>query len=116
VRAAGLEVEFENDLEGGRLVAPVDHAAYRILQESLTNVLRHAGPAARATVSLRWAPMWVTIEVIDDGVGADESALRGGHGLAGMRERAEGLGGQFEAGPTSTAGFRVWVRLPRGAE
>lgn len=116
VRAAGLEVGLDRNLEDGWLAAPVDHAAYRILQESLTNVLRHAGPAARAQVSLMWARESVTLEVRDDGVGADESAMRGGHGLVGMRERVEGLGGRFEAGPRPEGGFRVWARLPREAE
>lgn len=116
VRAAGLEVGLDSDLEDGRLVAPVDHAAYRILQESLTNVLRHAGSAARATVSLTSSREWLTLEVSDDGVGADETAMRSGHGLAGMRERAEELGGRLEVGPRPGGGFRVWACLPREAE
>ncbi|WP_285781796.1 sensor histidine kinase [Microbispora sp. NBRC 16548] len=112
VRAAGLEVGFDGDMASRRLPEPVDRAAYRILQESLTNVLRHAGSAARAQVRLAWEPEWIAIEVTDDGVSAEAEASGGGHGLAGMRERAEGLGGWFEAGPLRGRGFRVWVRLP----
>jgi signal transduction histidine kinase len=115
VRAAGLEVGFDGDLADQRLAGPVDHAAYRILQESLTNVLRHAGSAAHARVRLTWEPAWLTIEVTDDGVGAEPDARGGGHGLAGMRERAERSGGQFEAGSRPEGGFRVWSRLPRQA-
>jgi signal transduction histidine kinase len=118
VRAAGLDVQVDGDAADGRLAEPVDHAAYRILQESLTNTLRHAGPAARARVRLRWATRWLDIEVSDDGVGADGAdgaGSDGGHGLAGMRERAEGLGGRFEAGPGPGGGFAVRVRLPREA-
>ncbi len=129
VRAAGLDITFDSDLDDPRLAEPTDHAVYRILQESLTNVLRHAGPSARAQVSLTWEPEWVTVEVSDDGVGTadggsgvgtdgvrtDGKRPSGGHGLAGMRERAEALGGQFEAGPKSGRGFSVWARLPREA-
>ncbi|MBY8871698.1 sensor histidine kinase [Micromonospora sp. PLK6-60] len=112
VRAAGLRIEFDSDADGLRLADPVDHAAYRILQESLTNVLRHAGPQARAEVRLRAAPETLTIEVGDDGVGG--GAAGGGRGLAGMRERARALGGSFDAGPGPDGGFRVRAALPRG--
>ena len=116
VRAAGLRVELDSDLTDLRVAGPVNHAAYRILQESLTNVLRHAGPQARAEVRLRAAPEAVTIEVGDDGVGVAAAAPGGGgRGLAGMRERAETLGGSFDAGPRPDGGFRVWARLPREA-
>ena len=115
VRAAGLEVMFDGDLGDQRPAGPVDHAAYRILQESLTNVLRHAGLAARAEVRLLSGPEWITIEVNDDGVGTNEGAKSGGHGLAGMRERAEGLGGRFEAGARAGGGFSVRACLPREA-
>ncbi|MFF0310972.1 sensor histidine kinase [Streptosporangium sp. NPDC004379] len=112
VRAAGLELTFDGGMGDRRPAAPVDHAAYRILQESLTNVLRHAGLAARARVRLLSEPEWLVIEVDDDGVGAGPEARSGGHGLAGMRERAEGLGGGFEAGARPGGGFRVRARLP----
>jgi signal transduction histidine kinase len=115
VRAAGLEVEFDGAVAEERLARPIDHAAYRILQESLTNVLRHAGLSACARVSLTWGPEWVAVEVSDDGLGTDEKTTSNGHGLAGMRERVEGLGGRLEAGPRPGGGFRVWARLPREA-
>jgi signal transduction histidine kinase len=113
VRAAGLEVGFDGDLADQRLAGSVDHAAYRILQESLTNVLRHAGSPARAHVRLTWEPEWLAIEVSDDGIGAEAEAQSGGHGLAGMRERAERSGGHFQAGPRPGGGFQVWARLRR---
>ncbi len=126
VRAAGapVSVVVEGDLV--RLAPAVDHAAYRILQESLTNVLRHAGPDARACVRLRYAPDTLTIEVADDGVGicppdgssgaADRSsgAADGGsgHGLTGMTERAGAVGGELLARPRPGGGFEVMARLP----
>jgi signal transduction histidine kinase len=116
VRAAGLEVTVDSGqstVDTAGLAAPVDHAAYRILQESLTNVLRHAGPHARAYLSLRLEPDAVAIEVADDGFGGNGNAP--GHGLAGMRERAEALGGQFTAGPRPGGGYAVTARLPREA-
>jgi signal transduction histidine kinase len=130
VRAAGLEVEVDGDpadrqhggdlagqgshghLTDRGLAGPVDHAAYRVLQESLTNVLRHAGSSARARIRLGWEPEWLTVEVTDDGVGASPDRTGGGHGLAGMRERVERLGGQFDAGPRAGGGFRVRASLP----
>jgi signal transduction histidine kinase len=115
VREAGLDVALGGDPDGGRLAATTDHAAYRILQEALTNVLRHAGSSAHAQVLLTWSSQWLTLEVCDDGDGADGSAERGGHGLTGMRERAVTVGGRLEAGPRSEGGFRVWARLPREA-
>ncbi|MFC0004905.1 sensor histidine kinase [Micromonospora siamensis] len=115
VRAAGLRVELDGDPGGVDLAGPVDHAAYRILQESLTNVLRHGGPLARAQVRLRTAPGTLAIEVGDDGPGAGPTAGDGGgRGLAGMRERVEALGGTFDAGLRPAGGFRVRATLPRG--
>jgi signal transduction histidine kinase len=88
----------------------VDLTAYRVVQESLTNVLRHAGPTT-ATVRLGFLPEEVTVEVTDAGSGsaADTSA---GQGLAGMRERVTALGGSLAAGPMVGGGFRVYARLP----
>ncbi len=112
VRAAGLEVTVTGDPAAGRLDGPADHAAYRILQESLTNVLRHAGSSARADVRITWAPDDVMIEVSDDGVGPVPATGSGGHGLAGMRERAGSVGGWLETGAGSGGGFRVRAHLP----
>jgi len=113
------------------LSADADHSAYRILQESLTNVLRHAGPGAAAQVCLRYQPDALTLTVTDngparasdprDGLGtvghgtgghATGGHGAGGHGLRGMRERAAAAGGELTAGPLPDGGFRVTARLP----
>ena len=99
------------------LLAAVDQAAYRIVQESLTNVLRHAGPAA-ASVRVAYEPERLVVEVVDNGR-AQEVRDGGrppgtGHGIAGMRERALALGGQLEAGNRRGGGFRVRASLPFG--
>ena len=94
------------------LPATVDLAAYRILQESLTNALRHAGPT-RATVTLNYADEHLVLEIVDDGSGDhDTPPLAGGHGIEGMRERATAAGGTLEAGPRPEGGFGVRARLP----
>src|SRR5262249_36737009 len=100
--------------ERAPLPAGVDLAAYRIIQESLTNAIRHAGPAT-ATVSLAYRGGRLLIEVVDTGRGVPVSIAKDaaagspnqGHGLVGMRERAAAAGGTFEAGPASGGGFRV---------
>jgi signal transduction histidine kinase len=111
VREAGLAVEL--DIEGAprRLPPGVDISAYRIVQEALTNALKHAR-AARATVRLRYGADDVAIEVFDDGVGANGNGGGGGHGLVGMRERVAVFGGEFDAGPRDEGGFAVRARLP----
>jgi signal transduction histidine kinase len=106
---AGLPVRIERTGDAP-LPAAVDVAAFRIVQESITNVMRHAG-AARATVTITTTPEAVEVEVVDDGRGA-AAAHPGGHGIAGMRERATIAGGRLEAGPRPGGGFRVWARLP----
>jgi signal transduction histidine kinase len=121
VRAAGAPVTVVVEGEPARLPPPVDHSAYRILQECLTNVLRHAGPAASAQVVLRYGPEALTIEVTDDGASpaagdvAANGEAPGGHGLTGMTERAVALGGELSARPLPGGGFRVVARLPLGA-
>ncbi|MGN9907269.1 sensor histidine kinase [Phytohabitans sp. LJ34] len=110
VSESGVPVKVEVTGERRDLPAAVDLAAYRVVQESLTNVLRHAG-AATATVRLVYLPKEVSVEVVDTGRGA-VIALGGGHGLAGMRERVAALGGDFTAGPAESGGFRVYARLP----
>jgi signal transduction histidine kinase len=113
-RAAGLEVSLETTGEPRPLPPATDLAAYRIVQESLTNVTRHAG-ASRVSVTIRHAPRDVEITVEDDGAGLVPGAtLRLGNGLTGMRERAAAAGGELEAGPRPSGGFRVWARLPSG--
>jgi signal transduction histidine kinase len=113
--AAQLQVELSVTGAARPLPAAVDLTAYRIVQESLTNVIRHAG-AREATVSIRYEPDTVVVEIDDDGRGATNGALSAtdGHGLAGMRERAAALGGRLEAGPAPPRGFRVRARLPTG--
>jgi signal transduction histidine kinase len=112
-RRAGLDTTLTVTGEPVLLPSAVDLAAYRIIQESLTNVIRHAGPAT-AAVSLGYAHDELRIEVTDTGRGPASPAGHngGGHGLAGMRERAATVGGTLETGPASPGGFRVAARLP----
>jgi signal transduction histidine kinase len=111
VRAAGIEVDSTFRGERRPLPAAVDVSAYRLVQESLTNVMKHAG-ARSVRVALEQAPEHLDIEVVDDGT-ADSPGGTPGRGLAGMRERAEVLGGWFEAAPLHPGpGFRVAARLP----
>ena len=111
IERAGLEVSLVLDDGHRRLPARIDLAIYRIVQEALTNVLKHAGPNAHAKVRVRVGEHAVTIEIADDGVGT--TRLPGsGHGIAGMRERAQLLGGRLEAGPREGGGFLVIARLP----
>jgi len=112
---SGLPVEVVVTGERASLPAAVDLAAYRIVQESLTNVVRHAGPAT-ATVRAGYQPGAVVLEIADDGSGRASGIARpAGHGIAGMRERAAAVGGTLEAGPTADGGFLVRARLPLGA-
>ncbi|WP_068797380.1 sensor histidine kinase [Pseudonocardia sp. HH130630-07] len=110
VRAAGLPVDRRTEGEPRPLPTGVDLAAYRIVQESLTNTRRHAG-AATAVVTLRFGPEELDLVVDDDGTGPVEDAAEG-NGLTGMRERARSVGGTLDAGPGPERGFRVRARLP----
>ena len=113
-RRSGLKTTFTVTGEPVPLPAAVDLAAYRIIQESLTNTIRHAGPAT-AAVSLGYHHDELRIDVTDTGRGQLAIAGNsGGHGLAGMRERAAAVGGTVEAGPGPAGGFRVTARLPFG--
>ncbi|GAA2131660.1 sensor histidine kinase [Glycomyces algeriensis] len=109
-RASGLEVELRVD---GRAVLPVavDAAAYRVVQESLTNVLRHA-KAQRVQIKVVTGTSTLAVAVLDDGVGDGKGAKGPGNGLTGMRERAESLGGTFNAGPRGDGGFSVEATWP----
>jgi signal transduction histidine kinase len=114
VRAAGLPVSLVIDGDLAALPAVVDVSVYRIVQEALTNVLKHAGPA-RAEVTIGCAQDTVTIEVTDNGTGQHgNGSPGGGHGLAGMRERAAVFGGDLAAGERPGGGFTVRARLPLG--
>jgi signal transduction histidine kinase len=114
---AGSDVQVEVSVSGATRPLPpaVDLTAYRIVQEALTNVLRHAGATA-AQVEIRYEPDGLVVEVDDDGVGTANGALSAddGYGLIGMRERAAAMGGSLEAGPVpgSGGGFRVRAWLP----
>jgi signal transduction histidine kinase len=111
--AAGIEVRREISGEPRAMPASVDLAVYRIVQEALTNVARHADPAA-AVVRLSYGEDAITIEVDDDGRHASSANGASGNGIAGMRERVVALGGEFSAGPRPDAGFSVRARLPLG--
>jgi signal transduction histidine kinase len=113
-RSAGLTVHTEIEGSARPLPAGVDLAAFRIAQESLTNVTRHAGPGpVSAWVRMTYGDRDLLVQVEDDGRGAVLLADgSGGSGLPGMRERAMALGGEFSAGPRPGGGFRVRARLP----
>src|SRR5918994_856128 len=114
MRATGLPVEAVVEGEPRPLPPGVDLSAYRIVQEALTNALRHAG-GANARVLLRYQPDALEVEVIDDGRGPAGDAGPPGHGLIGMRERVQLFGGDLEAGPRPGGGFVVRARLPSEA-
>jgi signal transduction histidine kinase len=114
VRASGLDVRLDQQDLPADLPAAVELAAYRIVQEALTNTTRHA-QASRATVTVGYDGD-VLVEVVDDGSGSTSAAPPvPGNGLVGMRERATALGGDLDAGPNPGGGFRVAARLPVGA-
>jgi signal transduction histidine kinase len=113
VRASGLPVELTVEGEPVELPPGVDVSAYRIVQEALTNALKHAGPT-RARVLVRYADGAVEVEVADDGRGNGDGG-GSGHGLVGIRERVAVYGGDFEAGGSPGGGYAVRARLPYGA-
>ncbi len=111
-REAGMSVSFT--LEGPVRPLPegAELAAYRVVQESLTNTRKHGGLAATAAVTLRYEPDGLLLQVTDDGLGAAAVADGPGHGLTGMRERVEMYGGTVRAGPLPNGGYQVTARLP----
>jgi signal transduction histidine kinase len=112
VQRAGLPVALTVEGEQVPLPAGVDLCAYRIVQEALTNALKHAGPA-RADVRLRYVPRGLDVEVRDDGRGLTDANRDGaGHGLIGMRERVALYGGTLDAGPRQGGGFEIRAHLP----
>jgi signal transduction histidine kinase len=112
VRAAGLDVGLETEGTPRRLPSPLELSAYRIVQEALTNTLRHAN-AQHATVRVRYGDDALIVEVVDDGTVVAQNGT-GGRGLIGMRERAASFGGEVETGRDANGGFRVAARLPVG--
>ncbi len=115
VREAGLPVDLTVEGEPRPLPASLDLTAYRIVQEALTNTLKHAGKA-RATVRVRYEEQALAIEVLDDGRGVTPATAGGGRGLMGMRERVATFRGELEAGPRPDGGFGVRARLPLADE
>ncbi len=115
VRRAGLPVALAVDGAPHALAPGMGLAAYRIVQEALTNVLKHAG-SARAWVTVRYEPDALVLEIADDGRGVQSADADGGHGLVGMRERVGLYGGELVAGPHAGGGFAVRARLPLRAE
>ena len=113
VRESGLEVGVSVEGTPQELAKPVDLSAYRIVQEALTNTLKHAG-ASRADVALRYSTSELAVEVHDDGT-ADANGDGVGRGLIGMRERVAVFGGSLSAGPAPGGGFTVLARLPLAA-
>jgi signal transduction histidine kinase len=114
VEEAGLPVTLRVEGERPELPIGIDLSAYRIVQEGLTNTLKHA-PGAHAEVVIRYGENGVEVEVTDDGVGSvNGSRAGGGHGLVGMRERVALYGGSLDAGPRDGGGFALRAQLPVG--
>jgi signal transduction histidine kinase len=111
VQEAGLPVELQVEGESRKLPVGLELSAYRIVQEALTNALKHAGDA-HATVRVAYGPDSLELEIVDDGAGGAPRATGGGHGLVGMRERVALYGGRFDAGRGPGGGFAIRVLLP----
>jgi signal transduction histidine kinase len=110
VERAGLTIDLDLREDLTTLPSSVSHAGYRILQEGLTNVLRHS-TASRATIRISRDGEVLVLEVIDNGR-ANADVVAEGHGLRGMQDRAADLGGICDAGPSEDCGWRVVARLP----
>jgi signal transduction histidine kinase len=113
--AAGVTVELSASGIEGPLHSSVELSVYRIVQEALTNVVRHAGPGAHAHVLLAGADKSVIVEVTNDQLGSVSGAAQGltsGYGLAGLKERVKLMGGEIWTGPLAEGGYRVRVSLP----
>jgi signal transduction histidine kinase len=114
-RAAGLPVAFAVEGVPRPLPPGIALAAYRVVQESLTNTRKHGGPNAAAAVTLRFCEDGLVIKITDDGRGVLMASDDAGHGLAGMRERVEMYGGTVQTGPRPGGGYRVTAKLPAAA-
>jgi signal transduction histidine kinase len=112
VRSAGLDTTLEIHGQAPDVPAGVQLTVYRLVQEALTNTLKHGGPGARASVRLRYLPGEVQVDIEDDGAGAAAPSTVGvGSGLVGMRERVHAYGGDVQAGPRRPGGWQVCARL-----
>lgn len=117
VRESGMEIVFhEYGSRTEAAISTVELTVYRVLQEALTNVRKHAGPAASADVRIRMDEDWIELDVTDDGRGASaaehDTDDGGGRGILGMQERAHAVGGTLSVGPRQSHGFRVLLRVP----
>jgi signal transduction histidine kinase len=110
VRAAGLPVRYELSGTGADLPPAIQLAVYRLVQEALTNTMKHAGPGATASVRLQLTPADVRVDVEDDGTCRSAEPVAGG-GLTGMRERMSAFGGELDFGPRRPSGWQVTGRL-----
>jgi signal transduction histidine kinase len=112
-RTAGLQLRFEQTGTARRQLPPgAELTAYRVFQEALTNVLKHAGPHARARATIQWQPRGLQLDVHDDGRGPGDAGPGGGNGLRGMEERISLYDGSLRAGPASGGGFEVSAFIP----
>ena len=111
VRAAGLPVRYERTGAAADLPTGVQLAVFRLVQEALTNTMKHAGPRASAAVRLQVSPGEVRVDVEDDGTGGTAEPGAAGGGLTGMRERIKAFGGELDCGPRDPRGWRVTARL-----
>jgi signal transduction histidine kinase len=120
VRAAGVPATIDVEGEMDTVPLGIGLSAYRVIQEALTNVIKHAGTPTHVSVIVRHVPSSLTIEVVDDGRGLAAVRANGaaedcsGHGLVGMRERVQVWGGELRAGPSPGGGYRVAATLPYG--
>ncbi len=115
VRGSGLPVDLRVTGTPHELSEGEQLAVYRLVQEALTNTLKHGGPGARATVEMEYGMRELVVRVTDDGRGAAAPLSEGGHGLLGMRERVSMYGGAVQAAPRPGGGFEVLARLPVAA-
>jgi signal transduction histidine kinase len=111
VRSAGLPVRYECTGIAAELPSGVQLAVFRLVQEALTNTMKHAGPRASAAVRLQVSSGEVSVDIEDDGAGGMTKAGAAGGGLTGMRERIRAFGGELDCGPRDPQGWRVSARI-----
>ena len=116
VEKSGVKVTFTVTGQEPVVSQALGLVAYRVVQEALTNVLKHAGPGAHASVTLAYSPTAIHVEIVDDGYGDAVQGDGRGHGLQGMRERVTSMGGRLSAGPRKEGGFCVMAKLPVQAD